>query len=115
VTRGNCILNVLLELAPTLNWLNQVQPISAADIPTEHQCGLKQLENLGLVYRRNSRSCGLQNQRLLKMLKRESKYATAEKQDQCLSAFSLILEAEHKLETADLSSHGIAVVQIACS
>jgi hypothetical protein len=115
VTRSNCILDVLLELAPTLNWLNQAQPISAADIPAEHQCGLKQLENLGLVYRRNSRSCGLQNERLLKMLKRESQYASAEKQVQCLSAFSLILEFKGKLDAEELSAQGNAVMQNACS
>ncbi len=113
MTRANCILDVLLKLAPTLNWLNEVQPINAVDIPTEHQCGFKQLETMGLAYRRNSRTCGLQNQRLLKMLKRESQYATADKQDQCLSAFRLILEAEGKLDTADLSSTGITAVQTA--
>lgn len=111
MTRGDCILDVLLKLAPTLNWLNEVQPISAVDIPAEHQDGLKQLETMGLVYRRNSRTLGLQNQRLLKMLKRESQYATADKQGQCQSAFGLILVVEDKLDAADLSSHGIEAMQ----
>ena len=113
MTRDFCILDVLLKLAPTLNWLNEVQPYNAVDIPAEHQWGFKQLETMGLAYRRNSRTCGLQNQRLLKMLKRELQFATADKQGQCLAAFSLILEVEDKLDPADLALPGNAALQLA--
>ncbi len=99
MSRDSGILDVLLKLAPTLNWLNAAQPVNAVDVPPEHLYGLKQLETLGLVYRRNSRSCGLQNQRLFKMLKRESKHATTEKQSQCRSVFGLILDVENKPTT----------------
>ncbi len=111
MTRDHRILDVLLKLAPTLNWLNEAQPINAMDIQSEHLCGLKQLETMGLVYRRNRLSCSLQKQRLLKMLKRESQSATEEKQGQCPSAFSLILDVEHKLVAAP---RGIASAQTAC-
>ena len=88
------ILDVLLLLAPTLNWLSEVEPISAGQIPPEHLAAVKQLENLGLVYRRNCRNCSLQRHRLIMMLKRESQQAAAPKREQCFSVFASILALE---------------------
>lgn len=86
------ILDILLSLAPTVVWLDEAEPIHMQKVPAEHSTRLKQLENLGLVYRRNSHSCGLQRRRLIKLLTRESLSATSEKRSQCLSAFARILE-----------------------
>lgn len=88
------IIDVLLVLATTVNWLSQVEPVNVSDIPPEHLRAVKQLEALGLVYRRNARTCALQRHRLIKMLKRESQYATTEKQEQCMASFAMILAVE---------------------
>ena len=93
------VIDVLLTLAPTVRWLSDVEPINAADVPAEHIASVKQLENMGLVYRRNCRNCSLQRQRLVRMLKRESRYAGAEKQEQCLSAFAMILEVQYSSQS----------------
>lgn len=89
------IIDVLLLLAPTVSWLSEAEPVNFFDIPEAHLGAMKRLEVLGLVYRRNARSCALQKQRLIKMLKRESRYVTAEKQEQCLSAFAMILDGDN--------------------
>ncbi len=41
----NDILDVLLKLAPLVNLLAKLEPISASDLPHEHHDDLKQLEN----------------------------------------------------------------------
>jgi len=85
------ILDVLLQLAPTINWLFDSEPICAALVPPEHLGRMKQLENLGLAHRRNARNYELQRERLIKMLKRESQYASEDRRTRCLSAFASIV------------------------
>jgi hypothetical protein len=92
-----------------------VGPVNFVDVPAEHLPALKQLENLGLVYRRNCRSCGLQRHRLVKMLKRESQLTAADKQEQCWSVFRLILELEDKPNPADSPNFAISGMHVASS
>lgn len=88
----NDILDVLLKQAQLVNLLAEQEPVNVADLPEEHLAGLKVLENLGLVYRRNSRGCSLQKQRLAKLLERESRYVPSLKSEMCLSTFSRVLQ-----------------------
>ncbi|MBA3992655.1 MAG: hypothetical protein C0469_03950 [Cyanobacteria bacterium DS2.3.42] len=99
----NDILDVLLKLAPLVNLLAKLEPISASDLPQEHHGDLKQLENLGIVYRRNSRNCALQKQRLIKIIRRETQFALPLKREACLSAFSPILNSEESKAQCDSS------------
>lgn len=112
IGQDSCMVEVLLQLAPAVNWLNEVEPIDASKIPKLHLDAVKQLEKLGLVFRRNSRTCALQRHRLIRMLKRLSRYATAEKEEQFLSAFARILEVgdsrKNRLSDTVVSATGIA-------
>lgn len=85
------ILDVLISLAPTIEWLIEVEPIPMREIPKANLIKVKQLENLGLVYRRNSRNCALQRQRLAKLLEREIQQVSSERKEQYLCAFSSVL------------------------
>lgn len=72
-----------------------------ADLPEEHLAGLKLLENLGIVYRRNSRGCALQKQRLAKLIERESRYVPSVKREMCLSTFSRVLQLNKTPPSSD--------------
>lgn len=72
-----------------------------ADLPEEHLAGLKLLENLGIVYRRNSRGCALQKQRLAKLIERESRYVPSLKREMCLSTFSRVLHLNKTPPSSD--------------
>ncbi len=93
-TEQNRMLDVLFKLAPTLNWLNDVEPVHDSKIPEEHAEGMKQLENLGLSYRRNNHICALQKQRLFKIIRNEFQLAEHDQQIKCISAFGTILELQ---------------------
>lgn len=64
------LLDLLLDTLPALNWLRASQPVPTDEIPVEHLRALKQLESIGLVYKRNSKTLGLQVERLKKILAR---------------------------------------------
>lgn len=85
-------MDVLLELAPMVNWLNTCEPVNTKSVPSEYSQGLKHLENLGLVYRRNSQSCGLQRRRLLRLIERVSESVDAETKSRCQFAFAVFLQ-----------------------
>ena len=69
----NKILKVLVTLAPTLSWLNQLGTIDTREVPDQHIDALKQLEKLGVVNRRNNRSYEIKKQRLKRILDNESR------------------------------------------
>jgi len=81
-----------LRLAPTMNWLSSVEPIAFSEVPQEHAAGIKQLEALGLVHRRNARTCALQRERLKKMLQHQIRQAGEEQKERYSSAFGAILQ-----------------------
>ena len=62
--------DILTSLLPTLKWLKCAGTVDVDRVPVEHSCALKQLDNLGLVYKRNSRTYGLQGQRLRRLIER---------------------------------------------
>lgn len=91
---GISIIDVLLPLANTVSWLTQVQPIAVESIPEEHIQALKQLESLGLIYRRNRATYSLQTVRLVGILKRASRIAPVELQGRCTAAYKFIFKIE---------------------
>jgi hypothetical protein len=101
----NRIIHVLLPLANTVSWLNEVQPIAVRLIPDEHLEALKQLEFLGLIFRRNRTTCALQTERLIKLLKRENKLAPVELQHRCAIAYEFIFrtETDSELEASQMA------------
>src|SRR4030095_4805936 len=62
--------DILTSLLPTLKWLKIVGTVDLDRVPSEHTSALKQLDGLGLVYKRNSRTYGLQIERLKKLISR---------------------------------------------
>lgn len=70
---NNKILKVLLTLAPTLSWLNQLGTIDTKEVPEKHTNALKQLEKLGVVNKRNNRSYAVSKRRLKRILENESR------------------------------------------
>jgi len=98
------LIHTLLPLANTVSWLNEVQPIAVSSIPIEHTEALKQLESLGLTYRRNRTMCALQRERLIRLVIRESKLAPIELQNKFISAYQFILSAETSLPNSSLET-----------
>ncbi len=103
-TLTNDILDILIKQAPLVIFLAEREPVYLSDMPEEHLAGLKLLENLGLVYRRNSRGCALQKQRLVKLIERESRYAPSLKREMCLSTFSRVLQLNETPPSSDLQN-----------
>lgn len=88
------MLELLLKLAPTVNWLAEVEPVQVSKIPNEHATAFKQLEQLGFAYRRNMSTCGLQKQRLRKILEKEINLSDKEQQEQSLTIFADLIHAD---------------------
>lgn len=101
MTVTNNILDVLIKLAPLVKLLAELEPVDVADLPKEYANDLKQLENLGLVFRRNSRSCALQKQRLLKLIERETRSVSSVKREMCFSAYSSVLQLKENAPASD--------------
>jgi hypothetical protein len=100
------LFDVLIKLAPLVKLLVELEPVNASDLPAEHMNDLKQLETLGLVFRRNSHACTLQKQRLIKIIERESRYVSTAKRSMCLSAYSSLIQLKesqspHQLHTSE--------------
>lgn len=62
--------DILTALLPTLKWLNVAGSVDVHQVPPEHTSAIKQLDVLGLVYKRNARTYGLQRERLRKLIMR---------------------------------------------
>lgn len=54
-------------LYPTISWLNEQGSVSISAVPANHLDAIKQLERIGIVYKRNNRSYELQKIRLKKL------------------------------------------------
>lgn len=59
-------------LYPTISWLNEQGSVAISTVPVDHLDAIKQLERIGIVYKRNNRSYELQKIRLKKLLGNES-------------------------------------------
>jgi len=68
----NRMLTLLNSLSPTMKWLSKTEPVADADVPDEYLADLKQLENIGLVSRRN-RTLVLQRERLKRLLEQQAR------------------------------------------
>ncbi len=66
----NKIFGVIRDCHSSLKWLSQEEGISEKEAPEEHKENLKQLEKLGIVYKRNGRSLGIRWQRLRRLVER---------------------------------------------
>ncbi len=55
-------------LEPTISWLNASGPIDVGQVPAGHVDAIKQLERIGIVYKRNNRCYELQKIRLKKLM-----------------------------------------------
>lgn len=72
-TENSAFLSTLEKCTPALRWLDsRVGTINSHEIPEECVDQIKRLEQMGLVYRRNNLTLGIQTQRLRRLLKRES-------------------------------------------
>ena len=66
----NKIFSVIRECHGALEWLSQEEGISDKSAPDGYKEDLKQLEKLGIVYKRNGRSLGIRWQRLRRLMER---------------------------------------------
>lgn len=98
VFKDYSMLKVLLDLAPTVVWLEELGAINFSKVPEAHIVPLKKLEALGIVYRRNARTCELQRQRLVKILNRETQNASPSLREACSFAFGSLLTRNMSLE-----------------
>src|SRR5271163_201915 len=55
-------------LSPTIFWLSEQGSVAINAVPATHLEAIKQLERIGIVYKRNNRSYELQKIRLKKLL-----------------------------------------------
>lgn len=55
-------------LSPTIFWLKEQGSVAITAVPANHLDAIKQLERIGIVYKRNNRSYELQKIRLKKLL-----------------------------------------------
>lgn len=55
-------------LSPTIVWLSEQGSVAISAVPADHLDAIKQLERIGIVYKRNNRSYELQKIRLKKLL-----------------------------------------------
>jgi hypothetical protein len=55
-------------LSPTIFWLSEQGSVAISAVPASHLEAIKQLERIGIVYKRNNRSYELQKIRLKKLL-----------------------------------------------
>ena len=55
-------------LYPTISWLSEKGSVAISAVPSDHLEAIKQLERIGIVYKRNNRSYELQKIRLKKLL-----------------------------------------------
>jgi len=55
-------------LSPTISWLSKQGSVAISAVPANHLEAIKQLERIGIVYKRNNRSYELQKIRLKKLL-----------------------------------------------
>jgi hypothetical protein len=55
-------------LSPTISWLSEQGSVAISAVPAGHLEAIKQLERIGIVYKRNNRSYELQKIRLKKLL-----------------------------------------------
>jgi len=59
---------LLGSLSPTIAWLDENGPVEVAVVPEHHLDAIKQLERIGIVYKRNNRCYELQKIRLKKLM-----------------------------------------------
>lgn len=97
------LLDILVALLPTLKWLDAAQPIYLDQIPAEHIHALKQLEGLGLVYKRNAKTYGLQRERLKKILARASDPILSASLEQELFSSGLRSEVRWSTNACDIA------------
>lgn len=69
----NKIFSVIRDCHSSLKWLSEEEGISDKEAPEEHRENLKQLEKLGIVYRRNGRSLGIRWQRLRRLVEKSAR------------------------------------------
>ena len=62
---------LLVVLSPTISWLKEQGSVAISAVPADHLDAIKQLERIGIVYKRNNRSYELQKIRLKKLLGNE--------------------------------------------
>ncbi|MBX9695562.1 MAG: hypothetical protein K2Z81_24475 [Cyanobacteria bacterium] len=70
------IFGVIRECHSALKWLQSEEGIEEKQAPEEHRGNLKQLEKLGIVYKRNGRSLGIRWQRLRKLIERADRHGS---------------------------------------
>jgi hypothetical protein len=85
------VLEVLLKMSSTLQWLEQNQPAVRLQLPVEHLDAIKRLEDMGIVTRRSHHLLSLQKQRLQRLLRKELILCPRLK-ERCLSEFSALFE-----------------------
>ncbi len=85
------IFGVIRECHGALSWLRTEEGIEEKRAPEEHRDYLKQLEKLGIVYKRNGRSLGIRWQRLRKLIERSQRGGSVPfEPDDVLKFFALV-------------------------
>jgi hypothetical protein len=93
-------------LYPTISWLSEQGSVAISAVPTDHLEAIKQLERIGIVYKRNNRSYELQKIRLKKLLGNENL------QDLITQVTPTIQEVLNTQETLDCSPKSIVNPEI---
>lgn len=78
---ANKIFEVIRNNHAFLSWLNSEESPDIKEMPEEYKADCKQLQNLGIVYKRNNRSLGIKWQRLRQLISRHDANAPYEQAD----------------------------------
>ncbi|HMP53567.1 MAG TPA: hypothetical protein PKD05_18605 [Candidatus Melainabacteria bacterium] len=69
---ANKLFGVISESHEFLSWLHNEEDPAIKEMPEEFKESFKQLDKLGIVYKRNNRSLGIRWQRLRKLIERDN-------------------------------------------
>ena len=78
---ANKIFEVIRNNHEFLSWLNNEESPDIKEMPEEYKADCKQLQNLGIVYKRNNRSLGIKWQRLRQLISRHDANAPFGQED----------------------------------
>ena len=77
----NKIFNVIQDCGDFLSWLHDKEGIYIKEMPDEFKDDCKQLQKLGIVYKRNNRNLGIKWIRLRRLLERSGASVPSSRDD----------------------------------
>ena len=88
------LFDVITDCHEFLSWLHDREGISIKEMPEEYKDECKQLQKLGIVYKRNNRNLGIKWQRLRKLIARRGAEVPYEREEMLSYLESPTMSAE---------------------